>query len=47
MWRRTAPIDFSTVTAIILDGMLTYSLIVLRAAATFFPVGIVHGIGGW
>jgi hypothetical protein len=61
MWRRTAPMDFSTATSILLAGMFTYSAWLtsivfcasngqrplLVAAAAFFPVGVVHGIGIW
>jgi hypothetical protein len=61
MWRRTTPIDFSTVAAILLTCMIAYSAWLtsivfcsahndrplLIAAAAFFPVGVVHGIGIW
>jgi len=61
MWRRTAPMDLSTASLIVLTGLFTYSAWLtsivfcsahderglLIAAAAFFPVGIVHGIGVW
>ena len=47
MWRRTAPMDFSTAAAIMLTYLAWLTLIVFCAAPAFFPVGIAHKIGGW
>lgn len=60
-WRRQAPMDFQTMTIIMVTGLFTYSAWLtsivfcsanglrplMIAAAAFFPVGVVHGIGIW
>jgi hypothetical protein len=60
-WRDVTPMDFRTMTTLLLVGLFAYSAWLtsivfcaannvrplLIAAAAFFPVGIVHGIGVW